>query len=115
MHCRNRSDKSTPKYFGGAMTLRVCGMFLSLLLLGVQLAAAQVRQVTGRVTNSESGEGLPEATISVTGTRIVAQTGPDGRYTMNAPDGQLALVIRAIGFKRADVTVPPDQATADAA
>jgi len=96
------------------MTLRVCGMFLSLLLIGVDVVAGQVRQVTGRVTNSESGEGLPEATISVTGTRIVAQTGADGRYTLNAPDGQLALVVRAIGFKRAELTVPPDQATADA-
>ena len=96
------------------MTLRVCGMFLSLLLIGVDVVAGQVRQVTGRVTNSESGEGLPEATISVTGTRIVAQTGADGRYTLNAPDGQLALVVRAIGFKRAELTVPPDQATAHA-
>ncbi len=97
------------------MTLRVCGMFLSLLLIGVELAAAQVRQVTGRVTNSESGEGLPEATIAVTGTRIVAQTGADGRYTLNAPDGPLTLVVRAIGFKRAELTVPPDQSISDVA
>jgi hypothetical protein len=54
------------------MTLRVCGMFLSLLLIGMDVAAAQVRQVTGRVTSSQTGEGLSEATIAVTGTRIVA-------------------------------------------
>ncbi|HZA93281.1 MAG TPA: carboxypeptidase-like regulatory domain-containing protein, partial [Gemmatimonadales bacterium] len=96
------------------MTLRVCGMFLSLLLIGVDVAAAQVRQVTGRVTSSQTGEGLSEATIAVTGTLIVAQTGADGRYTLNAPDGQLRLVVRAIGHKRAEVTLPPSQATYDA-
>ena len=97
------------------MTLRACGMFLPLLLIGVDVAAAQVRQVTGRVTSSQTGEGLSEATIAVTGTRIVAQTGADGRYTLNAPDGELSLVVRAIGHKRAEVTLPPSQATYDAA
>lgn len=93
------------------MALRVCGMFLSLLLLSVQLLSAQVRQVTGRVTNAETGEGLGEASVTVVGTSIVSQTGADGRYTLNAPDGELTLVIRGIGYKRAEVTLPPSQGT----
>lgn len=97
------------------MALRVCGMFLSLFLLSVQLVEAQVRQVTGRVTNAQTGQGLPDASISVSGTRIVAQSGTDGNYVVNAPDGDLNLVVRAIGFKRQDVAVPAGQSTADAA
>ena len=97
------------------MALRMCGTFLLLLLLGSQPAAAQVRQVAGRVTSSQTGEGLPEATVAVVGTRIVAQTGADGRYTLNAPDGELSLVVRGIGFKRAEVTLPPERATFDVA
>jgi TonB-linked SusC/RagA family outer membrane protein len=95
------------------MTLRVWGTCFSLCLLSVQLAAAQVRQVSGKVTNAETGQGLSEATVSVTGTRIVAQTGTDGNYVLNAPDGDLGLVVRAIGYKRQDVTVPAGQSRAD--
>jgi TonB-linked SusC/RagA family outer membrane protein len=97
------------------MTLRVWGIFSSLCLFASSLATAQVRQVTGKVTNAQTGQGLAEATVAVTGTRIVAQTGPDGNYVLNAPDGDLNLVVRAIGFKRQDVTVPANQRTADVA
>ena len=38
------------------MTLRVWGIFLSFCFLSVQLAAAQVRQITGKVTNAETHE-----------------------------------------------------------
>jgi TonB-linked SusC/RagA family outer membrane protein len=95
------------------MTLRVWGIFLSSCFLSVQLASAQVRQVSGRVTNAETGQGLSEATVSVSGTRILAQTGNDGNYVLNAPDGDLNLVVRAIGYKRREVAVPASQTTAD--
>ncbi|MGH7510660.1 MAG: SusC/RagA family TonB-linked outer membrane protein [Gemmatimonadales bacterium] len=97
------------------MALRVFGMFLSLFILSVQLVTAQVRQVTGRVTNAQTGQGLPEATVAVSGTRIVAQTGGDGNYVLNAPDGDLDLVVRAIGFKRQDVALPASLNSANAA
>jgi TonB-linked SusC/RagA family outer membrane protein len=97
------------------MTLRVWGSFFSLCLLSVLPAAAQVRQVTGRVTNAQTGQGLAEATIAVTGTGIVAQTGADGNYVLNAPDGDVGLVVRAIGYKRQDRTVPAGQSRADVA
>lgn len=97
------------------MALRVCGTFLSLLLLGVSLASAQVRQVSGRVTNSQTGQGLGGATVAVSGTGIVAETNNQGTYTVNLPDGDQTLVVRAIGFKRQQVPVPASQATADVA
>jgi TonB-linked SusC/RagA family outer membrane protein len=97
------------------MTMRACGMSLLLSLLSIVPATAQVRQVTGRVTNSQTQEGLPEATIAVTGTIIVAQTNNEGNYTLNAPDGELNLVVRAIGYKRQLVTVPASQGTVNVA
>ncbi len=81
------------------MPHRWWGLVLAIGTLVVPTAAAQVRQVSGRVTNAQTGQGIAEATISVQGTRIVSQTGPDGRYTLNAPDDTLALVVRAIGFR----------------
>jgi TonB-dependent starch-binding outer membrane protein SusC len=97
------------------MTLRVWGLAFSLCFLSVLPAAAQVRQVTGKVTNAQTGQGLAEATVSVTGTQIVAQSGNDGNYVLNAPDGNLGLVVRAIGYKRQDVAVPVGQTRADVA
>ena len=97
------------------MTLRVCGMFLSILFLSGQLASAQMRQVTGKMTNAQTEQGLGGATVAVTGTGIVAETNNDGVYALNAPDGDLNLVVRAIGYKRQQVPVPANQSTADVA
>ena len=97
------------------MTLRVWGTSLSLCLLSVQVAFAQVRQITGRVTNSSTEQGLTEATIAVSGTEIVAVTNDEGNYVLNAPGGDQTLVVRAIGYKRQQVTVPASQNTANVA
>jgi TonB-linked SusC/RagA family outer membrane protein len=97
------------------MAFRVCGTFLSLFLLSIQLAAAQVRQVTGKVTNSQTEQGLPGATIAVSGTGIVAETNNEGAYALNAPEGDLNLVVRAIGYKRQQVPVAANQSSVDVA
>ena len=98
------------------MGQRTCGVVVSfLLLLGVQVGAAQVRQISGRITNAQTEQGLPEATIAVLGTQIVAQAGSNGQFVLNAPDGDLNLSIRAIGFKRQQLVVPAGQETVDVA
>ena len=97
------------------MIVRACGTILSLLLLGVQLAAAQGRQITGRVTNAATEQGLGGATIAVSGTAIVAETNNQGAYVLDAPEGEVSLVVRAIGYKRQQVTAGPNQRTADVA
>ena len=97
------------------MTLRVWGIFFSFCLLSAQVTAAQVRQITGRVTNSSTEQGLTEATIAVSGTGIVAVTNNEGNYVLNAPDGDQTLVVRAIGYKHQQVPVSSAQSTADVA
>ncbi len=98
------------------MAHRVFGVVsLFLLLLGVGAGEAQVRQITGRITNAQTDQGVPEATIAVLGTQIVAQAGNDGRFTLNAPDRPTTLVIRSIGFKRQQVAVPAGQETVSVA
>jgi len=97
------------------MTLRVWGIFFSLCLLGVQVAFAQVRQITGRITNVQTEQGVSEATVAVLGTQIVAQADNDGRFVLNAPDGPMNLMVRSIGYKRQQITVPPGQGTVNVA
>src|SRR4029077_5217700 len=98
---------------GGAMAQRMVGVVASLLPLavGVQAGNAQVRQISGRITNAQTEQGVSEATIAVLGTQIVAQADNEGRFTLNAPEGAANLMVRAIGFKRQQVQVPPGQQT----
>jgi TonB-linked SusC/RagA family outer membrane protein len=97
------------------MALRVCGTALLFSLLTAQFAAAQVRQITGRVTNTQTQQGVGEATVAVSGTGIVAETNNQGIYQLNAPEGDVSLVFRAIGFKRQQLAVAASQQTADVA
>jgi TonB-linked SusC/RagA family outer membrane protein len=99
------------------MAKREFGLFLALAigLLGVPTVSAQVRQINGQVTNNQTGSGVADVTIAVSGTRIVTQTAGDGRYQLNVPDGEAVLVFRAIGYKGATDTVAASQATVDVA
>src|SRR3954464_986821 len=97
------------------MALRVCGTSVLFVILTAQVAVGQVRQITGRVTNSQTQEGVAEATVAVSGTGIVVETNTEGNYTLNAPDGDATLVFRAIGYKRQQLGVPVSQRTADVA
>jgi TonB-dependent starch-binding outer membrane protein SusC len=98
------------------MAQRVCGaVFLLLLLLGVQAGESQVRQISGRITNSQTEQGVSDATVAVLGTQIVAQADNDGRFVLNAPEGPANLMVRGIGFKRRQITVPAGQESVNVA
>src|SRR5829696_1879014 len=97
------------------MLLRACGTFIVFALLSFQGMAAQVRQISGRVTNSQTQQGLTEATVAMEGTEIVAATDNEGDFVLNAPNRDVTLIVRAIGFKRQEVAVPVSQRTANAA
>ncbi|HEX8349276.1 MAG TPA: SusC/RagA family TonB-linked outer membrane protein, partial [Hymenobacter sp.] len=62
----------------------VVSWLLTFFLL--QQAIAQNRTLTGRVTDSANGEGVPGATILLLGTTTGAATGPDGTYTLSIPE-----------------------------
>src|SRR3712207_3644398 len=97
------------------MTLRVCGTLFLFFLAGSHALDAQVRQITGRVTNAETQAGVAEVTVAVSGTDLVSQTNNEGVYVVNAPEGDQTLVVRGIGYRRQQVRVPAGQTTANVA
>jgi TonB-dependent starch-binding outer membrane protein SusC len=97
------------------MTLRVWGILFSFSVLGTQIAAAQVRQITGRVTNSTNEQGVAGATIAVSGTAIVAESNTEGVYSLVAPGRDVTLNVRAIGYKGQQVAIGSGQNKADVA
>ncbi len=98
------------------MGKRIC-LLMAALVFGAAGVWAQggggVRQITGVVTAAGGGT-VGSVNVTVTGTAYAAVTHDDGRYTINAPSGAVTLVFRRIGFKRKEVPVAADQATADA-
>lgn len=62
-------------------------------------------RITGRVVDAASGAGLPEVTLRVVGTSLVASSGVDGRFVLaNVPAGTAAIQARRIGFAAKTVT-----------
>ena len=76
---------------------------LPVLLLAALIGIAQ-NTVTGRVTNSKDGGGIPSATVVIKGTRTGTQTSGDGSFRINAP-ANATLVFSSIGFAAEEVSV----------
>src|SRR5437879_2032611 len=82
--------------------------YLSFALLaaaGAAPAGAQQRPITGRVTSATSSEPVARANVSVAGTAITALTSEQGEFSLSAPEGNVTLIVRRIGFKRREIAV----------
>jgi TonB-linked SusC/RagA family outer membrane protein len=87
---------------------------LAAVLLAPNALAAQDRQIAGRILRS-NGQPIPDVEITVVGQvryRTV-RSNPEGRYTVTAPQGDVRLMYRAIGFTRLEVAVAANSATQD--
>ncbi|RCH56333.1 SusC/RagA family protein [Mucilaginibacter hurinus] len=77
-----------------------------LLILSVccffQLANAQNRTVTGKVTDAE-GEVLPGVNVSLKGTATATATDARGQYTLTIPETGATLVFSYLGFATQEV------------
>ncbi|MEN8116598.1 MAG: TonB-dependent receptor [Bacteroidota bacterium] len=73
-------------------------------LLSFSTSYAQVKTVTGKVTDAGNGEPLPGVTIVVKGTTQGTITNFDGNYTLKVEEGQ-TLSYSFIGYTTQDVVV----------
>ncbi|MEY4986929.1 MAG: hypothetical protein RL567_708 [Bacteroidota bacterium] len=73
------------------------------VLMGIQMLA-QDRTVTGRVTASDDGSGIPGASISIKGTSKGISSDADGNYKITV-SGSSVLTFSSVGFNSQDVTV----------
>ena len=81
----------------------------------VSSAQAQGRTIAGVVTRAVGGRPVQGVTVTVTGSQLIGQSDEAGRYAILAPDGDVRLSFRAIGFSRKDVLVPATQTNMDVA
>ncbi len=60
-------------------------------------------QISGRVTSSEDGLGIPGVNVVIKGTNLGVATDVDGKYTINVPEGADKLVFSAMGYRSHEV------------
>ncbi|MCI0435851.1 MAG: carboxypeptidase regulatory-like domain-containing protein [Gemmatimonadetes bacterium] len=78
---------------------------------------AQDRQITGTAVRAESGQPLAGAEVTVlsAGRWSPALTAADGRFTLTVPEGEVRLMVRALGYSPSEVVVAVNQKTVDIA
>jgi TonB-linked SusC/RagA family outer membrane protein len=89
---------------------------LSALLLGFLWSAAQAqgRILEGTVTDSAGGGPVANASATVEGTRIMGFSNENGKFRITGvPEGELTLVVRAIGYRRREIPVSADQTSVE--
>ncbi len=75
------------------------------LVLSTVFAFAQNRVITGTVTSTEDGLGVPGATVLVKGTTIGTATDIDGKYSISVPAGSNVLVFTFVGLATQEVNI----------
>ncbi len=79
-----------------------------MLLLGVFVFCSQLlaqnRTITGRITDAQNA-GVPNASVTVKGTRIGTITAQDGGFSLNVPSNATTIVISSVGFGNKEITI----------
>jgi TonB-dependent starch-binding outer membrane protein SusC len=81
------------------------GFLILLLMCSLSITYAQVRQVSGKVTSADDGDGLPGVNVSVKGTTTGTVTDLDGNFKISVPDNNAVLVFSFVGFSAEEVAV----------
>jgi len=69
------------------------------LIVIVPRKLLQQKVITGKVTDSQTGEDLPGVNVKVEGTSLGAITDMPGKYKIEVPPGDVGLVFSFIGYK----------------
>ncbi|WP_185958329.1 SusC/RagA family TonB-linked outer membrane protein [Fodinibius sediminis] len=68
-----------------------------------------VQQVTGTVTDSQTGQPLTGVNVAVQGTNIGTITDQNGEYSLEVPDAESVIVFSYVGYETQRVTVGDQQ------
>lgn len=79
-----------------------------LVLITVSSVLAQTRQLSGKVTDSSDGSGIPGVSVTVKGSSRGVATTADGSYKIQVSDGAV-LQFSFVGFKSKSITVGKQQ------
>lgn len=78
-----------------------------LFFLLISISPLTYSQITGKVTDSETGEGLIAATIQVLGSDVGTITDFEGNYSIEATQGE-TLIVSYVGYQTQEVPITGD-------
>ncbi|MCH8011866.1 MAG: SusC/RagA family TonB-linked outer membrane protein [Candidatus Marinimicrobia bacterium] len=84
-----------------------------LIFVAAILHTGAMAQITGKVTDAQTGESLVGANIVVKGTFIGTTTDIEGKYRLLLPEESATLVVSYIGYKSEEVTVATQMEVVD--
>ncbi len=94
-------------------------LFIILSAFYTVLFSQKTSSVNGRVTDKQTGESLPGATVTIKGTSTSVITSTEGYYSLtNINAGRINLIISYVGYENMELTVTVNEdgtANADAA
>ncbi|MBB2144508.1 SusC/RagA family TonB-linked outer membrane protein [Pedobacter sp. LMG 31464] len=81
-------------------------LLFCVLAMGINIAKAQTRQITGKVTEKATGATIPGVGVTIKGTKVATSTDANGVYKLTIPSsGTIVLVFKSIGFTDYEVEV----------
>lgn len=78
---------------------------IAVLMLISAVSGAQVKTVTGTVTDNQTHETLPGASIIIKGTTRGTTTDLDGKYSLEVRPGDITLVFSFIGYSNKEIPI----------
>ncbi|MEN8115882.1 MAG: TonB-dependent receptor [Bacteroidota bacterium] len=78
---------------------KIALMLLGIAMFGVLVVEAQVKSISGTITSSDDGTGIPGVSIVVKGTTIGTITNIDGYYQLDVPNDAQTIVFSFVGMK----------------
>ena len=78
---------------------------IALLVLSSVALLAQVREISGRVTDADNGEPLPGVAVLIKGTTVGTITNIDGVYTLSVPEDAQTLIFTYVGMKTVEENI----------
>ena len=76
-----------------------------LFLAGMQYAFAQAGTISGKVTSSDDGQGIPGVTIQVKGTTIGTTSDINGDYRLESKPSYEVLIFSYVGMTTVEETI----------
>jgi hypothetical protein len=91
-----------------SMSMKKLTFLFLCLLIGIGLATAQTREITGSVISAEDDQPVIGASVIVKGTTTGTVTDYDGKFSLNVPTSAKTLVISYIGMESQEVAIVPN-------
>ncbi len=85
--------------------MKKVALFFLYLLFVVSLSKGQTNEITGTVTSSNEGLGIPGVSVLVKGTTLGTITDIDGKYKLQVPSTAQILVFSFVGMEKLEIEI----------